>query len=118
VTRYKGKLIGYREHYMVVGYYELESWASIDDRWAVRASRVKFVTAKDAFLVTPPICIEWGTTYGSLRYLMQRFEGEQLERLLGHLETKADATPGYVHETKRLYKILESQRRLPYEYEN
>jgi len=115
VTRYKGKLIGYREHYLVVGYYELESWAPIDDRWAVRASRVRFVTAKDAFVVTPQICLEWGTTYGSLRYLMQRFEGQQLERLLDHLQTQPDATANYVCETERLYKILHSQRRLIHE---
>jgi hypothetical protein len=115
VTRYKGKLMGYREHYMVVGYYELDGWAPIDDRWAVRASRVKFVTAEDAFLVTSQICLEWGTTYGSLRYLMQRFEGQQLERLLDHLKTKSDVTLNYVRETERLDKILKSQRRFLYE---
>jgi hypothetical protein len=100
---------------MVVGYYELEGWAPLDDRWAVRASRVKFVTAKDAFLVTPKICLEWGTTYGSLRYLMQRLEGSQLERLLDHLQIKPDATLSYMREIERLYSILDSQRRLIYE---
>jgi len=115
VTRYKGKLIGYREHYMVVGYYELDGWAPVDDRWAVRASHIKFVTAEDAFLVTPQTCREWGTTYGSLRYLMQRFEGGQLERLLDHVQTKPDATSSYVRETERLYRILKSQRRLIHE---
>lgn len=116
VTRYKGKLIGYREHYMIVGYYELDGWVATEDRWAVRAANIQFVAAPDAFLVTPQICHEWETTYGHLRYLMQRLEGEQLERLLNHFRTKPDVTSSYVQEIERLNKILESQRKFAYEH--
>ena len=115
VTRYKGKLIWCRDHYMIVGFYELDGWTILSERWAVRASKVKFVTAEDAFLVTPQICQAWGTTYGHLRYLMQRFQGEQLERLLEYFQTKPDATSSYLQEIERLQKIMSSQRRFIYE---
>ncbi len=114
VTRYKGKLSWCWNRYMVVGYYELDGWAPVGDRWAVRASHVRFVAAEDAFPVTRQTCFDWGTTYGSLRYLMQRFEGERLDRLLDHLQAKPDATASFVHETERLYTIFKSQKRFIY----
>lgn len=114
-TRYKGKLASYQDRYLIVGHYELEGWIEIEDRWAVRASRVRFVTARDAFVVTPETCREWGTTYGHLRYLLLRLRGLHLERLLNDLEAKPDATADYVQETERLYKLLESQRTFAHE---
>jgi hypothetical protein len=109
-TRYKGKLPGYRDRYLLAGYYALEGWAEIEGRWAVRASRAKFVAAQDAFIVTPETCQQWGTTYGHLRYLLLRLGGPQLEHLLNDLEAKPDATANYVQETGRLVDLLQSQR--------
>ncbi|MDR0307926.1 MAG: hypothetical protein LBI42_13965 [Chitinispirillales bacterium] len=118
ITKYIGTNADFKDEYLITGFYRVtkitdakkqhlrfcSDYSCIDENvcYALRAEESRFVSAKDAFRVTPQLLKEWGFKGRVTRQSRIILNEEQAAAILGHLSSKPDIKEQYIEETARL----------------
>jgi hypothetical protein len=118
MTKYAGTNTQMLDLLMVTGYYRINKTADVQKfhmRYlqdyacmteetcvALKADEMRFVSVKDAFILTPEVLQQWNCNARVTRQTRILLDEQATSNLLEYLRSKPDMTADYVRETKRL----------------
>jgi hypothetical protein len=125
ITKYVGTNEGFKDQYMVTGYYRVtkiadvkrqhirfcSDYSCLDEKvcYALRAEEMRLVSAEDAYPVTPQTLKDWGFSGRLTRQSRILLTEEQTAAVVDFLRGKADISDKYIEETERLLPHVEEE---------